>query len=50
MNIKQLLDLVKQYGKAAHEAAKGGDHEKADELQKKAEEALLKAYELLGLA
>lgn len=50
MNAKNLLDLVKQYGAAAHEAAKKGDHGKADAMQKLAEENLLKLYQLLGLS
>lgn len=47
--VKRLGDLIKQYGKAAHEAAKKGNHDQADALHQKAEDSLLDLYKHLGI-
>lgn len=46
---KFLIDRVREYGKAAHEAAKKGDFERADALHSKAEESLRELYAQLGI-
>lgn len=44
-----MLDLVLDFSKKAHEAARRGDFDRAEELQKTVEETLLKLYALLSL-
>lgn len=47
--VKHLCDRIKSYGKAAHEAWKNGDTVKADDLHRKAEDALSDLYKHLGI-